>query len=134
MRRIALAGICSVILLALPIGVGAWAYPQGDAFQGSWTSIDISDGSHQTLDIRGSGRSGHHAMALFDDATSGACRPSPARVQGSGVVDGNRLQGMGTLTCRPGGNPLTGRIPLGFVYHPRTDTLTDDAGIRWHRA
>jgi len=92
MRKIVLVGICSVVLVTVPLGAGAWASPHDDVF-GAWTSIDTSDGSHQTLDIRGSGRSGHRAMVLFDDATSGACSPSPASVQGSGVVGGDRPRG-----------------------------------------
>jgi hypothetical protein len=133
MRRILLVGIFSVVLAAVVLGVGASASPRDDVFRGSWTSIDI-DGSHQTLDIQGSGQSGHHAMVLFDDSATVACDGSPARVQGSGLVDGDSLLMTGTLTCMPGGNPLRGRISLGFVYNPGTDTLSDDTGVTWHRA
>lgn len=89
------------------------------------------DGSHQTLDVRGSG---HHAMFLFDESATTACNGTPAHVQGSGVVDGNSLVMTGPLTCVPGGNPLRGPVSLGFQYDPGTDTLTDDSGVTWYRA
>lgn len=133
MRRIVLVGMCSVVLAAVVLAVGASASPRDDLFGGSWTSIDI-DGSHQTLKIRGSGQSGHHAMVLFDDSATTACDGSPARFKGSGLVDGDSLLMTGTLTCMPGGNPLRFRVSLGFVYNPETDTLTDDSGVTWHRA
>jgi hypothetical protein len=110
----------------------AWA--RGDVFLGTWTSIDL-DGSHQTLDVRGSGQEGHHAMFLFDDSATRNCDGTPAHAQGSGVVDGNRLVMTGQLTCVPGGNPLRGfQISFGFQYDPGTDTLTDDSGVTWYRA
>jgi hypothetical protein len=133
MQRIVLVGMCSVVLAAVVLSVGAWASPRDDVFRGSWTSIDI-DGSHQTLDIQGSGQSGHHAMVLFDDSATTACQGSPARVQGSGLVDGDSLLMTGTLTCMPGGNPVRGRTSVRFVYNPGTDTLSDDSGVTWYRA
>ena len=133
MRRIVLVGMCSLVLVAAVLGVGASASPNDDVFRGSWTSID-TDGSHQTLDIRGSGKSGHYAVVLFDDSATRSCHGSPARFQGPGLADGNSLLVTGTITCMPGGNPLKGRISIRFVYHPRTDTLTDDSGVTWYRA
>ncbi|MQA91669.1 MAG: hypothetical protein GEU90_15830 [Gemmatimonas sp.] len=133
MRKIVLVGMCSVVLAAVLAGVGASASPSDDVFRGSWTSIDI-DGSHQMLDIRGSGQSGHYAMVLFDDSATLACDGSPVRFQGSGLVDGNSLLMTGAITCIPGGNPLQGRISIRFVYNPGTDTLTDDFGVTWYRA
>ena len=133
MRRIVLVGMCLLVLAAVVPGVGASASPGDDLFRGSWTSIDI-DGSHQTLDIRGSGRSGHYAVVLFDDSATVSCHGSPARLQGSGLAEGNTLFVTGTLTCMPGGNPLRGRISISFVYNPGTDTLTDEFGVTWYRA
>ena len=132
-RRIMLVGMCSLVLAAVVPGVGASASPPDSVFRGSWTSID-NDGSHQTLDIRGSGRSGHYAMALFDDSATLACQGAPARFQGSGVVDGNSLIMTGAIACKPGGNPLKGRISIRFVYRSGTDTLVDDSGVRWYRS
>ena len=133
MRRIALVGVCSLVLAVVVLGVPASASPRDDVFRGSWTSID-NDGSRQTMDIRGSGQSGHYAMVLFDASATASCHGSPARFQGPGVADGNRLVMTGALTCKPGGNPLKGRISIGFVYNPATDTLTDDFGVTWYRA
>lgn len=127
------SAICSAVLGAVSLGAPAAASPRDDVFRGSWTSIDI-DGSNQTLDIQGSGTRGHHAMFAFDDSATGACGGSPAHLQGSGVVDGHILVMTGTLTCKPGGNPLRFRIALGFHYHQGTDTLTDDSGVIWYRA
>ena len=133
MRKVVLVAICSLVLAGVAMGAGAAASPQDDVFRGSWTSID-NDGSHQTLDIQGSGRGGHHAMFYFDDAATGQCDGSPAHAQGSGEVDGNTLVMTGTLTCMPGGNPLRFRLSITFEYDPGTDTLTDDFGVLWHRA
>jgi hypothetical protein len=133
MRRIVLVGMCSVVLAMVVLSAGASASSHDDEFRGSWTSID-HDGSHQTLDVRGSGQQGHYAMFLFDDSATVACDGTPAHVQGSGVVDGNRLVLTGPLTCTPGGNPLPFLISFGFEYDPGTDTLTDDSGVTWYRA
>jgi hypothetical protein len=133
MRKIVIVALCSMVLGEFALGVTAMASPQGDVFRGSWTSIDI-DGSHQTLDVEGLGRTGRHAMFLFDDSATTACHGSPAHLQGAGVVEGERLLMTGTLTCIPGGNPLRGRTSLGFVYDPGTDTLSDDSQVTWYRA
>lgn len=132
MQKNLLVIACSVVLAAAALGSPTAASPRDDEFRGTWTSIDI-DGSHQKLDIGGSGRRGRHSMFLFDDSATTACGGSPAHVVGSGVVDGNRLLMRGTLTCKPGGNPLGGRTSIRFVYRPATDTLTDNSGVTWHR-
>jgi hypothetical protein len=133
MRRIVFVAICSVVVAAMSLGVAAGTSAPGDVFQGIWTSIDL-DGSHQTLDVRGSGQQGHHAMFLFDESATRNCNGTPAHAQGSGVVDGNSLVMTGQLTCVPGGNPLRGPVSLLFQYDPGTDTLTDDSGATWYRA
>jgi hypothetical protein len=133
MRRIVLVAMCSLVLAAGALGGGASASPTNDVFLGSWISID-TDGSHQTLDIRGSGQSGHYAVVLFDDSATVGCHGSPARFQGAGLAEGNSLLVTGTLTCLPGGNPVKGRISIRFVYHPGTDTLSDESGVTWYRA
>ena len=99
---------------------------------GSWTSVD-TDGSHQTLRIRGSGTP-VYAMFFRDDQTSGACGGPPAKVVGHAVVRGRELLVRGTLVCLRGGNPLPGeRITIGLHHDAGSDTLTDDAGVVWTR-
>ena len=98
---------------------------------GTWASVD-TDGSNQTLDIRGSGA---HVYSMFyvDDAATGACGGDPAQVTGPGYVDGDTVTMVGVLTCRPGGNVIRSRIVIGFVYDSSTEDLTDDFGVVWHR-
>jgi hypothetical protein len=132
MRKFTLPAACAVILLLAPAGARSSASPSTDAFVGGWTSTDL-DGSHQELSIRGSGQ-GTHAVSLFDDAASVACDGSAAHFQGTGDAEGNSLTVTGTLTCQPGGNPLAGRIAIGFSYSPGTDTLTDESGVVWARS
>lgn len=99
---------------------------------GTWASIDL-DGSNQTLRITGAGAPAY-AMFLSDDATSGACGGPPAKLVGSGRVDGDELLMRGVLVCLPGGNPV-GREQFYFAFEhdDAADTLTDSTGVVWHR-
>jgi hypothetical protein len=106
-----------------------------DRFAGDWWSIDVGDGSYQTLAVSGSGRGGHHGTRLYDTVASQACGGQPAAVQGPGFVSGDQMLVFFTVTC-PGSGPgpfhgLAG--PIVYTYHAATDTLTDDAGDVWHR-
>ena len=132
MKKLLLVATSSMVLALVPFATNTVASASGNAFQGSWTSIDV-DGSNQLLTVRGSGQ-GRLAMFLFDDSATTACPGLPAHLQGSGVVAGAHLNMRGTLTCIPGGNPLAGRVSLDFVYHSGSDTLTDNTGVRWHRS
>jgi len=131
MRRVLFAVTCSLVLAVISVKVASPASAQQGVLSGTWTSTD-HDGSNQQLDIRGSGK-GSYAMRLYDDSATGACGGSPARFVGRGVVDGNELLMRGTLVCLPGGSHL-GRINIGFVYSPETDTLTDETGVTWYRS
>ncbi len=131
MRRVLLAVTCAVILTTLSLGVASPASAKQGALSGTWTSID-TDGSSQQLDIMGSGTR-TYAMVLFDESAT-ICGGSPAMVVGPGSVDGDGVQMSATVTCLPGGNPVRGRITLGFVYSPGTDSLTDETGVIWHRS
>ncbi len=132
MRRSLFIAASSVVLALVPFGAVTAASAPDDAFRGTWTSID-TDGSNQFLNIRGRGE-GIHAMSLYDDSATNACDGSPAHLQGTGLVHGDSLLMRGTLTCIPGGNRLTGRISLRFVYDSGSDTLTDATGVIWHRS
>jgi hypothetical protein len=133
MRRIVLVATCLVVLATVVPAATISASAQGDLFRGTWTSVD-TDSSHQSLRIQASGERGRHAMFLFDDSATAACSGSPASFKGVGVADGNLLLMRGTLTCRPGGNPIGGRISLEFEYDPGTDTISDETGVIWHRS
>ena len=129
--RIAVALSLGAVLTVGSAGLGSAASSQGP-LAGTWTSVD-TDGSNQTLDIRGSGR--HvYAMVYYDDAATSACGGDPAQVTGPGYPDGEHLTLVGALTCLPGGNFLRSRIAPGYTYDASTDTLTDDFEIVWHRA
>ena len=132
MRKLLLVATSSMVLALAPFAAETATAAPDDVFRGTWTSID-TDGSNQLLTIRGWGQD-RLAMFLFDDSATTACHGSPAHLQGSGVVNGDHLLMRGTLTCMPGGNPLTGRTSLRFVYHLGSDTLTDNTGVRWHRS
>ena len=99
---------------------------------GTWTSTDL-DGSSQRLDVNGSGNHGY-SMFLYDDEATSACGGDPARLTGTGQMDGDTLTMTGSLTCLPGGNVLRFRIDYVFVYSAGADTLTDASGVVWHRA
>ena len=118
---------CGVSLLAPPASAD-----QG-VLAGQWTSVD-NDGSNQTLRIAGAGTP-TYAIFLTDDATSGGCGGPPAKFVGSGIVDGDELEVVGTLVCESGGNPIPGaRIFLVFEHDVATDTLVDFTGVVCHRA
>ncbi len=99
---------------------------------GTWTSTD-TDGSHQTLDITGSGNR-VYSMVYVDDSATGACGGDPARFSGPGFVDGDSVLMVGTLVCQPRGNPLKGRLEVSFQHDAEADTLVDDFDIVWSRA
>ena len=127
----------TALATALTVGAGAatLAPPASAApgdLAGTWTSIDL-DGSSQQLTVNGSG-SHRYSMFLYDDEATSACDGNPARLTGTGELDGDTLTMTGSLTCLPGGNALRFRIDYVFVYSAGSDTLTDDAGVVWYRA
>jgi hypothetical protein len=124
----ALAGVVLILGLSMP------ASASDDVFRGTWTSIDIGDGSHQTLSIQGSGEQGHHSVFLFDDSGT-VCGGDPAQVTGSGTVDGDTMNARFVVTCPGAGrSPVIGPISFTFTYDSATDTLTDGTGTVWSRA
>jgi hypothetical protein len=128
MKRTVLAIAVGVVLAVLP--TPAWA--SAGALAGTWTSVD-NDGSLQTLNITGSGKT-VYSMVYVDESATGACNGDPARVSGPGFVAGDSVVMFGTLVCLPGGNVFRSRITLGYDYDPGTGTLTDSFGVVWHRA
>lgn len=130
MRMFLRAVICSVLVALISVFGASAVSAGGGPLSGTWESTDW-DGSSQHLRITGSGQ-GSYAMFLVDEGAS-ACGGSPAAAVGSGVVHDDTLTMFATLTCRPGGNFLSGRLTVDFVYSPATDTLTDQLGVTWYR-
>lgn len=133
MNRATLPIAASVILAAAgTVLAPAAASASSGVLAGSWTSID-TDGSNQTLDIRGSGRNAY-GMTYVDESATSACGGNPARLSGPGYADGSDLVMVATLVCLPGGNVVGTRLAIDFHYDGAADTLTDGFGIVWHRA
>lgn len=132
MKRVFLAIALSVILASGSAALAPAASAASGALAGTWTSVD-SDGSNQTLDIKGSGLN-VYAMVYFDESATSACGGNPARLSGPGYVDGDDILLVGPVVCLPAGNPYRTRLAITFHYNANTDTLTDTFGIVWHRA
>jgi hypothetical protein len=89
-RRLATTLALAVSMLALIAAVLAPpAAATPGALAGTWASVD-TDGSNQTLHIKGSGDP-VYSMVLRDDFTSGVCGGPPAQLVGHAVADGNVL-------------------------------------------
>jgi hypothetical protein len=132
MRRIVFAIFSALLIAVVSVVAPTSAVARPGELAGSWTSTD-TDGSSQTLAVRGSGQ-GVYSVFLVDDAATSACDGAPAMFVGSGTFDGETLAVFGTLTCMPGGNVFRTRIPFEFTYSAGTDTLTDFTGVTWTRA
>ena len=131
MKRTRTALALSAVLMTASAVLSPTALAASGPLAGTWTSVD-TDGSNQTLDIRGSGRL-VYSMYYVDDVATSACGGDAAQLTGRGYPDGDTVTMVGALTCVPGGN-LVPSFALGFVYDSGTDTLTDEFGIVWHRA
>ena len=116
----------------LPLVASAPAHAGSGALAGTWTSVDSGDGSSQSLLVRGEGTRAY--AVTYADESASVCGGPPAVVAGPGSFDGTRLEMVGVLTCRPGGNIFRERITLGFTYMAGSDTLVDDAGDVWTRS
>ncbi|MGN6781605.1 MAG: hypothetical protein ACTHJH_08900 [Marmoricola sp.] len=131
MKRTRVALTLGAALALLAPGAASTASAAAGPLAGTWTSVD-TDGSNQTLSVTGTG-SHAYAMVYVDDAATGVCGGSPAKVTGPGYTFGDDVVMVGALTCRPGGNPLRSRVVLTYVSDGATDTLNDNFGIVWHR-
>ena len=132
MRRIVFAILSAVLIAVVSLVAPTSASAGPGELAGTWTSTD-TDGSSQTLTVRGSGE-GAYSVFLVDDAATSACGGAPARLVGPGAFDGETLAVFGTLTCLPAGNVFRTRIPFELTYSAETDTLTDFTGVTWTRA
>jgi hypothetical protein len=125
------AAACAAIVLGAQALVAQPASAAEVPFDGTWASID-TDGSNQTLTIRGAGVH-TRSMYLYDDMAT-VCGGAPARVLGSGTIDGEVLFMNAVVACTPGGNPLRTRVVIGFSYDAGSDTLADSSGVVWYRS
>jgi hypothetical protein len=132
MRR-TLASTAAGLVLAAASAVVAPSAASAAAgpLAGVWTSID-TDGSHQTLVVTGAGQHAY-SMVYTDDAATGACQGSPARLSGPGFVEGSHVHMQAALVCLPGGNEFRTRVSLDFTHDSVAGTLTDGFGIVWTR-
>lgn len=128
--------VAGSLLIASALLPGTATAGAKDGFSGHWQSVDVADGSSQTLDVSGSGADGTHATQLHDMVATIACSGGPANVQGPGRVSGGQMSVVFTVTCPGSGRPpVNGRVgPAVYTYDAGSDTLTDDAGNVWHRS
>lgn len=133
MRGITTVGIGVVACAGALLPGSAAAVPAPEpGFAGTWESIDVVDGSFQTLRISGSTQAGTYGTQLHDTVAQ-VCGGGPADVQGPGRLD-VQLFVTFTLSCPGGSSPLHGRVgTLVYAYHTGSDTLTDDSGNVWYR-
>lgn len=135
MRSVASAIAAGLTITASVLAPGAVDAATTDPFAGEWESIDVGDGSYQTLNVYGSGSRGVHGTRLYDTLASQACDSQPADVQGPGFVSGVEMTVFFTVTCPGSGRgPTTGLVgPVVYTYQPDSDTMTDDSGNVWQR-
>ena len=131
MKRILAAMLLAVSGLLASLAVAQPASAAQGALAGTWVSVDVGDGSDQVLSIVGSGVRNYSVFYVDHAAT--VCGGAPAKVVGTGKLQGDVLQTVGTLTCKPGGNVFRARIGIAYEYDAGTDTLTDEFGNVWTR-
>jgi hypothetical protein len=127
---IAIGLIIALVAAALAAGFGP---TRRTVFEGTWTSIDVPDGSEQTL-VVGHGTS--PAVHFVDDFASGAaCVNDDVKVftmDGRGTVVDDRL----TVVWPDGGGCGLMTVfvaPGSYRYDKASDTITDGYGITWTR-
>jgi hypothetical protein len=127
---IALALVLAALAGALLAGLGAPG--RSTPFEGSWTAIDVPDGSTMNLYVDAGTRPSVRFEDLF--ATGDACIADANKVftaDGTGEITGNRL-----VASYPNGGGC-GSVLVGiagvYVYDHDTDTLRDQDGIVWTR-
>ncbi len=127
---IALALVLAAVAGALLAGGGA---PRASTpFEGTWTTIDVPDGSTVNLYVG----AGTTPSVRFEDlfATGNACKADQVKVftaDGSGEITGNRL----VARYPNGGGCGSVLVPIAgtYVYDPITDTLRDQDHLVWTR-
>lgn len=129
---VALALIAATAAAAI-LGGGSNAPFRSTVFEGTWTAIDVPDGSTLTI-VVGEGR---RPVVHFEDdlATGGACDLDEVKLfkaDGTGEINGSRL----VVEFPEGGGCglMTVDIALAYDYLAGSDTLRDQDDLPWTRA
>ncbi len=118
---------------AATLGGGSIAPFRSTVFEGTWTTIDVPDGSTMTLVV---GEGTTPAVRFVDElATGGACDLDPVKrftADGTGEINGSRL-----VVDFPNGGGcglMTEDVPGVYDYLARRDMLLDQDDLHWTRA
>jgi hypothetical protein len=129
-----------LVLLAVALGLilGAFALVAGSqrggqGFAGSWVTVDPADGSTMVLVIS----AGDDPTVRFQDqfSSGAACVDEISKVftaDGTGTIDGDVLH-----VVYPDGGGCGSTVvdvpSASYTYDGGSDTILDDAGLRWQR-
>jgi hypothetical protein len=127
-----IAALLALAAVAGAILAGAGAKGLSTPFEGTWTAIDVPDGSTMNLIVGAGG----HPSVRFEDlhATGDACVNDEVKVftaDGVGEITGSRLEA--TFPNGGGCGLETTSVAGTYDYDPATGTLTDQNGIVWSR-
>lgn len=129
---VALALIAATAAAAM-LGGGSNTPFRSTVFEGTWTTIDVPDGSTMTLVV---GEGTAPAVRFVDElATGGACDLDPVKrftAYGTGEISGSRL----VVEFPDGGGCglMTVEVAGAYDYVAGSDTLRDQDDLRWTRA
>jgi hypothetical protein len=100
---------------------------------GSWSAIDEGDHCREALNITKTAGAVYQVV-LYDTLASTFCKTTPATVTSTGTYSDHRLSTSGTLVCEDG-RRLDSTVTTSYIYHPGTDTITEDASnVVWTRS
>jgi hypothetical protein len=132
-KMVRLLATAASLVMAAVLVVGAAAAP--DWFKGTWYSVDLADGSNQTLRIGGGPGNSYH-VRYYDDGAS-VCGWHPvtggdaASAQGSLTATDNVLSGNMDVYCLASPRYLYANGDFRYTYDSVEDTLTDQHGNTW---
>lgn len=129
---VALALIAATAAAAV-LGGGSNTPFRSTFFEGTWTTIDVPDGSTMRLVV---GEGTTPAVRFVDElATGGVCDLDPVKrfiADGTGEISGSRL----VVEFPDGGGCglMTVEVAMAYDYVAGSDTLRDQDDVRWTRA
>jgi len=136
-KMVRLLATAASLLMAAVLVVGAAAAP--DPFKGTWYSVDIFDGSNQTLHIGGGPGNSYH-VRYYDDGASVCETPRPPyggpwlyAASASGTLEASDFVLSGNLPvyCLAHPRHLYANGDFRYTYDSVGDTLTDQHGNIW---